>query len=229
MKSQHLHFDFEGHRLTYRISGHGPALVVPHLYRRPADVDQARLLSDRWQVFQIAPVGYGYSDRVPGYAGERLVDQVLAMLDQHSVDRFVYWGNSKGSAMGLCIARATDRIAGLVCGGFAPSPMTPGVVRQLDRRLPPDHASRSLWWWYNNFDWTDELSTMSCARLFYWGSDDRQMATKLREMRSQIPLQDVDFMEFPGLAHASFTPPVMEELVVPAVADWTERHVGPAW
>jgi alpha/beta hydrolase family protein len=196
--SEQLHIDFEGHRLVYRVSGQGSALVVPHLYRRRPDVDQARLLSDRWQVFQIAPLGYGYSDRVPGYAGERLVEQVLAMLDRHNVDRFVFWGHSIGSAMGLCTARATNRIAGLVCSGFAPRPMTPGVMRRLDRRLPPDHASRSLWWWYNSFDWSDELSAMSCARLFYWGSEDRQMAKPLRQMQFQIPLQDVDFIEFPG-------------------------------
>jgi hypothetical protein len=70
---------------------------------------------------------------------------------------------------------------------------------------------------------------MSCARLFYWGSEDRQMAKPLRQMQFQIPLQDVDFIEFPGLAHDDFTSPVMENLVIPAITDWIEQHIGPAW
>ena len=76
-----LHVDFDGHRLAYGVSGDGPALVVLNLYRRRADMIQARILSDRWRVFQIYPLGYGYSDRVPGYAGEALPGQILGVLD----------------------------------------------------------------------------------------------------------------------------------------------------
>ena len=124
------------------------------------------MLSDRYKVFQVAPLGYGYSERVPGYAGELLHDQILAVLDRHDVERFVVWGYSAGGAMTLSIARGTQRAAGLVCGGFAPDFITPGIMRQMDRRLPPDHAARSLWWWHDAFDWSDEVSKMSCARLF---------------------------------------------------------------
>jgi hypothetical protein len=52
---------------------------------------------------------------------------------------------SAGGAMALCIAQSTRRAVGVVTGGFSPSPPTPGVLRQLDRRLDPDHPSRSLW------------------------------------------------------------------------------------
>lgn len=216
--SQILHLDFRGHRLAYRVSGNGPALVVVHLYRRRLDVVQARMFSDRWQVFEIAPLGYGYSDRVPGYAGEHLAEQILTVLDHHRVDRFVVWGYSAGGAMSLCVARATDRAAGLVIGGFAPYRMTPGIMRQLDRRLRPDHPSRSLWWWYNGFDWPDEVNAISGARLCYWGGNDVQMAKRLRAMREQLMFQDLDFIEFPAFDHRECNSPgALASNVVPAV------------
>ncbi len=219
--TSHHQLDFDGHQLTYRVSGRGPALVLLSLYRRSADMIQARLLSDRFQVFQIAPLGFGYSDRVPGYTGERLPEQILAVLDNHDVDRFAVWGYSKGGAMTLSIARATPRAAALVCGGYTPNFLTPGILRQLDRRLAPDHPSRSLWWWHNGFDWNDEVGKMSCARLFYWGGEDRQMAKHLRRTSNQLALQDADFIEFPDLDHGDCnTPESLEHPVVPAVADW---------
>jgi pimeloyl-ACP methyl ester carboxylesterase len=160
------YINFDGHRLAYRTSGQGPALVVLSLDRRRQDMMQARALSDTYQVFQVAPLGYGYSDRVPGYTGDRLAEQVLGVLDYHGVDHFVVWGYSAGGAMALCIAQATRRAVRIVIGGFSPSPLRPGVLRQLDRRLAPDHPSRSLWWWFQEFDWTTELAAMpvrSCS------------------------------------------------------------------
>jgi hypothetical protein len=60
--------EFDGHRLAYRTSGLGPALVIVSQYWRKQDEIQVRLLSDRRQLFHITPVGYGQSDRVAGYA-----------------------------------------------------------------------------------------------------------------------------------------------------------------
>jgi hypothetical protein len=222
--------DFDGHRLAYRMSGNGPALVVLNLYRRRQDMIQAGMLSATCQVFQVAPLGYGYSDRVPGYAGERLGEQVLRVLDHHGVDHFVVWGYSAGGAMTLCIAQSTRRAVGVVTGGFSPSHLRPGLLRQLDRRLDPDHPSRSLWWWFKEFDWTTELATMPCAQLFYWGSEDRQMAKQLRRLSGQLSLQAADFIEIAGLDHAECnTPLALESAVVPPVAEWLRQRVGPSW
>ena len=120
METQYV--DFDGHRLTYRMSGSGPALVVLNLYRRRLDMVQDRMLSDTCQVFQVAPLGYGYSDRVPGYSGDRLAEQVLRVLDHHDVDHFVVWGYSAGGAMALCIAQSTPRAVGVVTGAQPPAP-----------------------------------------------------------------------------------------------------------
>ena len=161
MASQELALDFEGHRLVYRVSGEGPAIVVLSQYWRGEAVARARLLASNHRVFEITPVGYGRSDRVPGYAGDSVARQVLAVLDRHGTDRFVVWGYSAGAAMAGGVACSTPRVAGLVCGGFAFDSATPGVRRQLDRRLPPDHPSRDLWSWIAAFDWRAELAALS--------------------------------------------------------------------
>jgi pimeloyl-ACP methyl ester carboxylesterase len=221
--------DFDGRRLAYRVSGQGPALVVLAQYRQPADAVRVRMLGDRCTIFHITPVGYGESDRAPGYAGAALPEQVLAVLDRHQVSRFVVWGYSAGGAMAACVARATPRAAGLVCGGFCPvDAMTPGTIRRLDRRLRPDHPSRSLWWWYNTIDWGSELGSMPCARLLYWGSQDRQMARRLRSAQLELSLRDVEFIELAGLDHTGCnTKEALAQTVIPTVADWLSRRLEP--
>jgi pimeloyl-ACP methyl ester carboxylesterase len=228
--SEVRHIRFDGHRLAYRVAGEGPALVVLHLYRR-RDVIQLRQLSDRWQVFEVAPLGYGFSDRVPRYAGEALADQVLAVLDHHGADRFVVWGHSAGGAMAACIARGTPRTAGMVCGAYSPFGLpTAASVRQMDRRLPPDSAARTLWSWVKQFDWDDELRTMHCPRLLFWGSEDRQMAKSLRLAQQRLTLQDVDFIEYAGVGHeVGGDDDLQADLVIPDVVAWTARRVGSAW
>ncbi len=228
------YLDFDGHRLAYRVTGDGPALIALSLYRRREDLVQARVLSDRWQVFQIEPLGYGYSERVPGYAGEALADQVLAVLDHHGVDRFVVWGISKGGAMAACVARGTTRTAGLVCGAYSLLDRpTDAQMRQMDRRLRPDHPSRTLWAWVKRFDWGEELRMMSCPSLLYWGSEDRH-AKGLRRAREvvggQLGGQDVEFVEYEGLGHeAGGDPQHLADSVIPMVIDWTARRLGPTW
>ncbi|NYJ75880.1 alpha/beta fold hydrolase [Allobranchiibius huperziae] len=219
---------FDGHRLAYRVHGSGPALVIVNQYWRAEDEVHTQLLSDRWQLFHITPVGYGESARVPGYAGEALCDQVLAVLDRHEVERCVIWGYSAGGAMAACVARATTRVSAMVCGGYSLfDPLTPGTLRQLDHRLRPDHASRSLWWWVNRFDWSNEVATMPCASLFYWGSDDRQMATKLRRAQNQLLLGDAEFVEFAGLDHASCnTHDALREHVIPMITERLRSRAG---
>lgn len=223
--------DFDGHRLAYRVCGRGPAVVIVSQYWREDDEVHVRLLSDRWQLFHVTPVGYGKSARVPGYAGQALCDQVVAVLDRHEVSRCAIWGYSAGGAMAACVARATARVSALVCGGFSLfDPLTPGSLRQLDRRLRPDHASRSLWWWVNAFDWGREVAGMSCPCLFYWGSDDRQMARKLRRAQAQLTPGDVEFVEFAGFDHAACnTREALREHVVPTVAGWLSSHASRDW
>jgi pimeloyl-ACP methyl ester carboxylesterase len=221
------HVDFDGHRLAYRVSGRGPAVVIVSQYWRKEDEVYSRLLSHRWQVFRVTPVGYGHSGRVPGYAGEALTGQIVAVLDRHEVDGFAIWGYSAGGAMAACVARATPRVAALICGGYNLfTPLTAGTLRQLDRRLHPDHPSRSLWWWVSTFDWNSEVRAMSCPVLLYWGSDDLQ-SKKLRRAQARLTLNDVDFVELAGLDHtACNTQEALREHVKPVIDQWLSSRVG---
>lgn len=234
-KTETRQLNFDRHRLVYRVTGEGPALVVLSLYRRREDVIQARALGDRWRVFQIHPLGYGYSERVAGYAGEALTYQVLAVLDHDGVDRLVVWGISKGGAMAASVARGTPRTAGLVCGAYSLLDRpTDAQMRQMDRRLRPDHPSRTLWAWVKRFDWGEELRMMSCPSLLYWGSEDRRHAKGLRRAREllggQLGGQDVEFVEYAGLGHeAGGDPHHVADSVVPMVVDWTARRLSPTW
>jgi pimeloyl-ACP methyl ester carboxylesterase len=224
------YLEYDGHRLAYRIAGKGPALVVLNLYRRREDTIQVQLLSDAFKVVEVAPLGYGRSDRVAGYAGEALADQVLSMLDHHGVDRFVIWGYSAGGAMAACIARETPRAAGVACGGFAFDSLTDGVMRQMERRLPEGHPGRTLWPWVRSFDWAEELMAMSSPLLFYWGAEDRQMAKRLRRMRGQLWRDGIDFAEFECLDHAACGgDEAAREVVIPAVRSWVARRLGGPW
>lgn len=216
---------FEGRRLAYRVSGSGPALVVLSQYWRSPSAALARALNPDWQVFQITPIGFGLSDRVPGYTGARTTNQVTAVLDHHNIERFVVSGYSAGAAMAAGVACSTDRTMGLICGGFALVPARPGIARQLERRLAPDHPSRDQWAWLASFDWPEDLAALRCPRLLYWGSEDRQMAKPLRRLREELSLQDVDFVELAGYDHGGcHAEQALTKEVVPAIRRWAAGH-----
>lgn len=55
----------------------------------------------------------------------------------------------------------------------------------------------------------------------YWGSQDRQMATKLRDAERQLLAQGVDFVEFSGLDHRACNDrKELEATVIPTVVEW---------
>lgn len=225
MVSRELSLDFAGHRLAYRVSGEGPSIVILSQYWNRETTVRARLFSVGYQVLEITPVGYGRSERVSGYSGTALPDQVLAVADRHEIERFVVLGYSAGGAMAGGVACSTSRVAGLICGGFAFDSGTPALRAQLDRRLAAGHPSRDLWAWVASFDWKSELTRLSFPRLLYWGAEDRQMAARLRRWAGQLELQGIDFLEFAGLDHGTCgSPATLENLVVPSLHQWlTDR------
>jgi pimeloyl-ACP methyl ester carboxylesterase len=236
MTTQSHWIEFDGHRLAYRVAGSGPALVVLNGYRRRADLVQMRVLSDRWRVFQIDPIGYGYSDRVPGYADEALTGHVLSVLDRYDVDRFIIWGYSQRGAMAACIARSTTRAAAMVSGGFViiGSP-TPGQVRRLERELRPGDPSRPFWRYFVSFDWEAELAAMRPPKLVYCGTEDNgDQGRRIRRHRERLEDLGVDVLMFEGLDHLTCGYGVDDSLaqidmVIPAIVTWIERRVGATW
>jgi pimeloyl-ACP methyl ester carboxylesterase len=232
MWSELRYLDIEGHRLAFREVGSGPILIVLNLYRRRAALVDPKSLADRFRLIQVMPIGFGYSDRVPGYAGERLAHQLHVVVDECDDDQnFVVWGYSAGGAMALSVAKQSQRCAGAICGGLAPIGFpTPGAMRQMDRRLAPDAPPRSLWWWFTTIDWTDELARSTAPVLFYWGGTDRQMAKRLQRMSEILSFARLDFVELPGHDHAGANQPAtVDREVTPAVERWLSERLGSRW
>lgn len=217
---------FDGHRLSYRVAGSGPALVVPFLWRHRDDCIQMRTLARSHEVFQIEPIGYGYSDRVPGYAGEAVTAQVLSVLDAHGVDRFALWGHSAAALMSAFVARATPRTTALIMNGV---PLidwpTPALYRQMERRSPPGHRDRTFWSWHASFDWGAELAHMDFPKLLYFGTEDHRACIGAWNTRNQLKRCNVEVLEFPGHDHSSSG---SSQEVTRAVGDWLYRATATA-
>lgn len=192
---------------------------------------QLRLLSDRYQVIQVEPLGFGSSDRPQDYPDAGLHEQVLAVADREAVGRFVIWGYSQGGAMAAMVAQASPRVAGMVAGGFSLA-TEPGAawVDRMERQQRVPVAARTFWRRFTRFDWVGELAAMGCPRLLYAGRDDRARAAGLRRTRASLTDGGAAVIEFDGLDHRTCnSEPAMSTRIVPAVASWLNDTVGSSW
>lgn len=222
---------FAGHVISYRVAGHGPALVLVKPHRYPKDYPQLRLLSDRYRVIQVEPLGFGASDRPHDYPVAGLHEQVLAVVDREAVDRFVVWGYSQGGAMAAAVAQATSRVNAMVAGGFSlATEPTDAWIGRMDREQRVPVAARVFWHWFKEFDWCEELATMRCPRLAYVGGDDRTQAPGLRRTGGSLTDCGVTLIEFDGLDHRTCQgEPALSTRIVPTVVDWLNNRVGGDW
>lgn len=131
----------DGTRIAYELVGEGPPLVLFHgslrsrqLWRVYGYVDA--LCSDH-QLILIDARGHGESEKPTtsdAYAMERLVGDVVAVLDACDVPRAPYLGYSLGGRVGFGLAiHAPNRIRALIAGGASHRPQR-GV---LDRIIYP--------------------------------------------------------------------------------------------
>jgi pimeloyl-ACP methyl ester carboxylesterase len=93
-------------------------------------------LSGLRRLVRIDARGHGQSDKPDDpavYTPERMVGDVVAVLDDLGVDQADYFGYSMGALMGFAVAKhAPDRIRSFVFGGAGPYP-------------PPAETARMLW------------------------------------------------------------------------------------
>jgi pimeloyl-ACP methyl ester carboxylesterase len=222
---------FAGHDIAYRVAGRGAVLVLVKPHRYPRDYRQLGLLSDRYRVIQVEPLGFGASDRPHDYPDVGIHEQILAVADREAADRFVVWGYSQGGAMAAMVARASPRAAGMIAGGFslATQPTAASVDRmEREQRVPV--AARTFWRQFTRFDWAAELAAMGCPRLLYAGRDDRTQAAGLRRTRAALAGGGAAVVEFDGLDHRTCNDePAMSTRIVPAVTGWLNDTVGSTW
>lgn len=192
-----------GARIAYRSAGAGAAIVLIKNNRRPLDLPTAEVLSERFRVLQIQPVGFGASDRPEEYAFGSIDAQVLAVLDHEGVDRFVVWGFSQTGFMAAMVARATERAAALIVGSVSLIGMpTDATMRRLEREPRLPRASLEFWRASRRFDWHHELRVLSRSALFYIGTADPGWR-RLRKLGPVLEGCGCDVQVFPDLDHQS--------------------------
>jgi len=216
-----------GHGISYQVAGDGPAVVLVKPHRQPRVYELVPLLSDRYTVIQIEPLGFGASDRPSDHPEDGVSEQVLTVLARERVDRFIVWGYSAGGAMALAVARASSRVTAVVAGGWSPGGGPSATrVRRLEREGRTPAASLAFWRWYARFDWLDELAAMPLPRLVYVGSDDGPRVRGPRGVprtRPALVERGVTVMEFSGLDHQTCNAePALSRQVVPSVIDWLD-------
>lgn len=222
------HAQFAGHRIAYHVAGQGPALVLLRNDRYSKVSAELRLLSDRYTVVQVSPLGFGRSDRPRDYPPAGIHEHVLAVLDHEEIDRFAVWGYSQCGAMATVVAQGTTRAAALVTGGFSPINGGPSDawIARADREQRVPVPARAFWHWLRRFDWAAELAAMPCAKLVYVGDED-PMAARIWRTHEALTDRGVTVIEFDGLDHRGCaTDPALSTRVVPAVANWLDTRVG---
>lgn len=208
---------YEGHRVAYRVVGDGPVVVVMKAY--PALVDV--LAAHGFRVVEIQPLGFGRnSDRPVEYPSGGIHEQVLAVLDEEGIDRFVVWGFSQGGSMAMGVAQGLpDRVDALVAGAclLIDEPSDAWLARsERQGRVPV--GPMTFWRWFRRFDWLAELGAMPFPRLYYVGTEDTTRHRAMRRHRDALVERGVEIMEFEGLDHRMAEEQL--ERVVPDVLDW---------
>jgi pimeloyl-ACP methyl ester carboxylesterase len=160
-------FDFEGHRVAYRVYGGGDRdLVLIHgllMSSRMFDRFAPEMAASGNRVICIDLLGHGESDKPDDfgfYSMSSFADQVAALLDHLGLEQSVIGGTSLGANVSLEMAvRHPERIRGLfiempvldnalaavavaftpvmVAARFGEIPM--GLIANLTRRIPRTH------------------------------------------------------------------------------------------
>jgi pimeloyl-ACP methyl ester carboxylesterase len=121
----------DGVRIYYEVEGDGPPLVYQHGFTwwsgYVRELGYADVLAGEYRLILIDARGHGRSDKPhePEAYGRRMVDDVVAVLDDLSIEKAHISGYSLGGLTTLGVGlRAPERAHSLVVGGAGP-PMGP--------------------------------------------------------------------------------------------------------
>ena len=117
-----------GVRIHYEVEGAGPPLVLQAGLSGHIDnwrsLGYVSALRHDYRLILIDARGHGQSDKPhdeASYAFDRVVADVIAVLDALGVERAHYWGYSMGGRTGFGMAKfAPTRVNGLIIGGAHP-------------------------------------------------------------------------------------------------------------
>lgn len=229
----------DGARIAYDMTGIGPALVLLHgagqTRRAWHDAGYVTRLRDQFRVITMDIRGHGESDkpiRVESYAIDRLIHDVLSVVDAAQVTEFSLWGYSYGGNIGRYLPAGANRMSRLVIMGIsfgtaAPAPFRQYAVSLRAKWAPVIEANesgtldlgtlseqdRALWHTGTIpltiaqlsaiLDWPPvEPADLSCPTLWVVGSANEQAMPSAREHQSRLAGTHVTLEVLQGLTHA---------------------------
>ncbi len=115
----------DGTCIAYDVTGEGSALMLlhggGHSRQNWHDVGYVERLKNDYKVITIDIRGNGESDKridPTDYTIEKLCQDILAVADACSVERFSIWGFSYGGNIGRYLAAQSDRVEKLIIMGI---------------------------------------------------------------------------------------------------------------
>lgn len=235
----------DGTRLAYECSGTGPALVLLHggghsrqMWR---EVDYVSRLLAHFTVIALDLRGHGESSlpsEPADYAVNKMVQDVLAVVDACGVERFALWGFSFGGKVGRYVAAQSERVISLslmgtplgvgVSDGFRQdfaefcAHWTPIVRAQRDgvldlnslstddrEFLGSNHVAAMIAWGQAMIDWPlIEPADFRCPVLWLVGSEDQVAMVSVKQFTSALPNSTVQLHIVEDLNHGQ----VFEEI-----------------
>ena len=132
----------QGVNVHYEVRGTGLPIVFNHGFPRDRTTwyPYAERLEGKYKCVLIDGRGMGLTDKpheIEAYTFERKVSDTLAVMDELSIDKAVYWGYSMGGGIGWAAARfAPERFSAFIIGGSEP------FRTEADRDLIRQSAAR---------------------------------------------------------------------------------------
>lgn len=235
----------DGIRIAYDEQGQGTALVLLHGFTvdRQDWLGWVKKLQNKFKVITLDMRGRGESDKPiepQAYQLERLIDDILAVVDACAEEKFSLMAHSWGGSVGLHLAARSNRITRAVIAGtsFGPIFTDESITEyrifleqlaslkaqgRLEEVAEPNRtfATRA------NFEvllasneglrgWPGVMpAELLCPTLIYAGTVADKIAEELRRHRSLMELAGVRLELFEGLDHSQEV--VALERVLPTV------------
>ena len=204
-----------------------------------------RALTEDYSVLLVDYPSIGKSRDIPPaeLTADRVCHDLLGVASTAGFNRFAYWGYSWGGAVGLQLATRTDRLSGLVMGGWPPLGADyklmlkasrdqiddPPKAVQVVLRSPAQYAQWATF--YGSLcGFEDQIAARSvtCPRLAYVGGDgdvsagDEMIrnATIMRDRRAELVSMGWEIELIDGQGHDVGLKP---EFVIPVVKPFLDR------
>jgi pimeloyl-ACP methyl ester carboxylesterase len=237
----------DGTTIDIDVHGSGPTILMHPLpaypgfdaetlaLKRRLDEGLVPQLSDR---FRLVMFEYPGDPKPATLTPTNVVRDLLAIADAAEADRFTWCGYSWTAVIGLQLAIATDRLSGLICGGWppldAPYPEVLQVVNAArEYEGPLQSASQALFQQFITFyeplqSFEDApIRQISCPRLCVAGTADNMygvgLGARIMAQREELERLGWDVRFVDGLEHMEVLEP---SVFIPLIGEWLDQHIG---